>query len=101
MYSGVPNTTAVSQETDISFGYFKSLFQENLRQMTKDALEQGGQVSLNIAAIKDLVCGIQGDRTSQYKASYPLAFCPERNRAAWAAVDAAPRIRKCLESDKI
>ena len=26
LYPGVPNTTAVSQETDISCGYFKSLF---------------------------------------------------------------------------
>ena len=36
LYPGVTNTTAVTQETDILFGYFKSLFRENLNQMTDD-----------------------------------------------------------------
>ena len=54
----------------------------------------GGQVSLNMAAIGDLVFGVRGDRTGKYKAAYTLAFSPERNRAAWAAVGAAPLTRK-------
>ena len=54
-----------------------------------------------MAAIGDLVFGVRGDRTGKYKAAYTLAFSPERNRAAWAAVGAAPLTRKCLESDNV
>ena len=54
-----------------------------------------------MAAIGDLVFGVRGDITGKYKAAYALAFSPERNQAAWAAVGAAPLTRKCLESDKV
>ena len=50
--------------------------------MTDDALEQYGKVTLNMAAIGDLVFGVRGDTTGKYKAAYALAFSPERNRAA-------------------
>ena len=40
LYPGVPNMTAVSQEPEISFGYFKSLFCENLSQLRDDMLEK-------------------------------------------------------------
>ena len=59
-------------------------------------------VSLNIAAIGDLVFGVRGDRSGNYKAAYAFSFFPESNRAAWAAVGAAaPLTRKFLESDKV
>ena len=35
MYPGVPNTTAVSQETDRNYGPFKTAYHQNLRQMVQ------------------------------------------------------------------
>ena len=54
-----------------------------------------------MATIGDLVFGVRGDTTGKYKGGYALAFFPERNRAARAAVGAAPLTRKCLETDKV
>ena len=34
-YPGVPNTTHVSQETDQSYGIFKSVFRENLEILSQ------------------------------------------------------------------
>ena len=62
--------------------------------MTDDSLEHHGKVTLNMATIGDLVFGVRGDTSGKYKGAYALAFFPERNRAAWAAVGAAPLTRK-------
>ena len=51
LYPSVPNTAAVSQETDQSFGLFKSTFRNNLEQLTCDRLEAEKSVSFNCSII--------------------------------------------------
>ncbi len=46
MYPSVPNTTAVSQETDRNYGPFKMQFRKNLAAVTDQRLEQNKSVSL-------------------------------------------------------
>ena len=46
LYPGVPNTTAFSKETDQNYGLFKSVFIENLEQLTHFCNETNNPVSL-------------------------------------------------------
>ena len=51
LYPCVPNTTAVTQETDISFGLFKHLFHKNLNQLTDNRLERNVNVTFTLVVI--------------------------------------------------
>ena len=64
-YPGLPNTTTGCSDTRD-----KSLFCENLNQMTDDALEKQRSVTLNMVCVGDLVFGVRGDRSVKYKAAY-------------------------------
>ena len=44
LYPGVPNTTAITHETDQSFGEFKNSFRRILKKLTNDRLEFGCEV---------------------------------------------------------
>ena len=103
LYPCVPNTTAVTQETDQLYSLFKTIFRENLRKLTDDRLAEGKSVSFNAIVIGTLVFGGKDTVTgvNDYKDAYASAFSPERNLSAWAAVGAAPLTRKCLTSDKV
>ncbi len=46
LYCGVPNTTAVTQETDRNYGPFKSRFRRNLLDIVDARMEQEKSVSL-------------------------------------------------------
>jgi len=39
LFPCVPNTTAVTQETDQSYGYFKTIYRSNLHKLSTDWLE--------------------------------------------------------------
>ena len=104
LYPGVPNTTAITQETDQSFGEFKSKFRANLNALVDERLAKGGKsVSFRPDVVGLLVFGGVDPVTkySKFYDAYAIAFSPEKNRAAWAFVGAAPLTRKCLESDKV
>ena len=96
--------TAITQETDQSYGEFKSKFQANLnRQVVDERLAQGKTVSFKPDVVGLLVFGGTDllTKSSNYYDAYTIAFSPEKNLAAWAAVGAAPLTRECLESDKV
>ena len=57
LYPGVPNTTAVSQETDRNYGPFKSQFRSNLATITDKRLEQKKSVSLQPWLVGMIVFG--------------------------------------------
>ena len=46
LYPGVPNTTAISQETDINYGPFKSQFRRNLEEVVDERVLQVKSTSL-------------------------------------------------------
>ena len=97
LYPGVPNTTAVTQETDRSYGMFKNLFRCNLERLTNDRLAEGLSVSFNQSIIGLLVFG----SGSNYVDAFAEAFSHERNKAAWEAVGAVPLTMKCVESEMV
>mmetsp|Transcript_19012 Transcript_19012/g.44118 ORF Transcript_19012/g.44118 Transcript_19012/m.44118 type:complete len:369 (+) Transcript_19012:629-1735(+) len=103
VYPCVPNTTAITQETDQSYGYFKSLFRQNLKQVTNDRLARNKSINYVPAEVGFFVFGGKDRATgiSNYKDAFGLAFTKEKNLAAWASVGAAPVTRRCLESDKV
>ena len=98
LYPGVPNTTAITQETDQSFGEFKNCFRRNLKKLTNDRLELGRGVSFGLKEIGLLVFGGVDHTTNigGYLDSFARAFNKERNLDAWAAVGAVPLTEMCL-----
>jgi len=103
LYPCVPNTTAITQETDQSFGLFKSVFRKSLKKLTDDRLARGLNVSFKPSIVGVLVFGgIDHDtEISDYEDAYAIAFSAEKNAIAWAAVGAAPLTRKCLASKEV
>ena len=104
LYPGVPNTTHVTQETDISYGLFKSKFQENLDRLTRDRLRYGMGSSIHSSIVglvlvfsgKDPVTGCR-----DYVDAFATAFSPQKNKEAWEKVGAAPLTMVCLKSDMV
>mmetsp|Transcript_13382 Transcript_13382/g.31511 ORF Transcript_13382/g.31511 Transcript_13382/m.31511 type:complete len:575 (+) Transcript_13382:842-2566(+) len=103
LYPCVPNTTAVTQETDQSFGLFKTVFRQNLNQITDDRLELNKNASYTPRLIGLLVFGGEDPVTKigGYKDAFAVGFSKDRNLAAWASVGAAPLTRRCLESEMV
>ena len=106
LYPGVPNTTHVTQETDQSYGLFKSIVRKNLEQITADRLSakkkpETKNVTLNFppSLIGLLVFGGVDEATgvSGYEDAFAAAFAEEKNREAWAKVGAAPFTQACLK----
>ena len=103
LYPGVPNTTAVSQETDQGYGLFKSLFRETLDKITADRKRQNKSVSFPPSLCGLFVFGGTDHETniSGYKNAFEIAFSKEKCLASWAKVRAAPLTMACLHSSKV
>ena len=97
---GVPNMTAVSQETDQSYGIFKSNYRGNLEKLAEDRFSRGK--TLKITDLTTLVFGVEEDNNplGLFNA-FVLAFSVKKNLHAWRAVGACPLTRACLDSDKV
>ncbi len=103
LYPGVPNTTAVTQETDQNYGPFKSAFQENLEFLTSARLNRNMSPSIQPFLIGLLVFG-GIDPISQKtlpKNAFQEGFSEEQCLASWSKVGAAPLTHKCIESKKV
>ena len=103
LFPGVPNTTAVSQETDVSYGLFKSKFRMNLTKLTDIRIENNESVSFAPWIVGLLVFGGTDPITkcSGFEDCFALAFSKEKNIAAWEKVGAAPLTMACLSSDQV
>ena len=103
LFPGVPNTTAVSQETDVSYGLFKSKFRMNLTKLTDIRIENNDSVSFAPWIVGLLVFGGTDPITkcSGFEDCFALAFSKEKNIAAWEKVGAAPLTMACLSSDQV
>jgi len=82
---------------------FKLLFQKNLKKLTDNRLARDLSVLFRLSLIGLLVFGGKDHETdiANYEDAYSLVFSPENNRAAWAAVGAAPLTRSCLRSREV
>ncbi len=103
LFPGVPNTTAVSQETDRAYGPFKTAFRQNLTTLSADRLAAGKKVSfppwlvgLFVFGGCDPETGIDG-----YIDAFNFAFSREKCLRAWELVGAVPPTRACLKDPKV
>eukprot|EP00804_Cyclotella_cryptica_P007858 CCRYP_001439-RA/>CCRYP_001439-RA protein AED:0.28 eAED:0.18 QI:0/0/0/1/0/0/2/0/291 len=86
IYPSVPNTTAVTQETDQSYGPFKSEFAQNLRALS-DARING-----------DFPTSLPPWMFVVSESAFEFGFSRDKNLNAWSKCGAAPLTRCCLEN---
>ena len=101
LYPGVPNTTAVTQETDQSYGPFKTQFVTNLNELSQVRIEEG-LTSLPPHVVPLFVFGgIDPDTDHELKTSaFEVGFAEEQNKAVWVKCGAAPLTRTPLHNHR-
>ena len=102
LYPGVPNTTAVTQETDQSYGPFQSAVRTNLQCIIDKRNEEMKSCSLAPWIVGLVVFGGTDPVTGLIVGSaFERGFSHTLNIKAWAKVGAVPLSRKCLNSPKV
>jgi hypothetical protein len=102
LFPGVPNTTAVSQETDQNYGPFKGQYSNNLDRIVEARVNQNKTTSLPAWMVGLIVFGGTDPETNYVldKSAFQVGFSREACRDAWAKVGAAPLTRSCLKDEK-
>jgi hypothetical protein len=102
LYPGVPNTTAVIQETDQSYGPFQTAVRTNLQLIIDEHIAADKARSLAPWMIGLVVFGGEDPETGLIVGSAFLkGFSTLHNIKAWEKVGAVPLSRKCLQSPKV
>ena len=103
LYPGVPNTTAVSQETDRNYGPFKTQFRNNLATIVAQRLAAKKSVSLQPWLVGLIVFGGIDEVTGfeLTDCAFSRGFSREACLNAWKKVGAAPLTRSCLSDPKV
>ena len=92
LYPGVPNTTAVSQETDRNYGPFKTQFRKNLDEVI-DARIKGNHTTSIAPHLVGLTTFGGEDPTSGHTvkiSAFEKGSSKQACLSAWAKVGAAP-----------
>jgi hypothetical protein len=102
LFPGVPNTTAVTQETDQNYGPFKTQYFKNLDAVVDARLKQGKltamapwQVGLIIYGGTDIETGLI------VQLAFNASFSKDACRNAWDKVGATPLTRAAIENKKV
>ncbi len=106
MYPGVPNTTAVSQETDRNYRPFKTVYHQNLRQMVQVQLDMGKSMSLQPCLVAIPVFSGVDPETNQKvgECAVTAGFNKEACLKAWEKVGVAFKntvTKACLDEPKV
>jgi len=97
LYPCVPNTTAVTQETDWTYGMFKSQYRANLVLLDK-LVRQDKTVFVPQHKHGLLVFGkVDLDTGLELPSAFELGFSRQHCLESWAKIGAAPLTRKCLD----
>ena len=101
--TGVPNTTAVTQETDQNYGPFKGRFRANLGEIVDARIAVKKSVSLQPWLVGLIVFGGTDEETGMEikKCAFSAGFSKEACLSAWEKVGAAPCTQKCLLDPKV
>ena len=98
LYPCVPNTTAVLQETDQTYGRFKSQYRVNLELLVEELVRQDKTVSVPQHKHGLLVFGGVDINTGlELPSAFELGFSCQRCLESWVKIGAAPLTRKCLD----
>ena len=103
LYPGVPNTTAVSQETDRNYGPFKTQFRVNLEFIVQSRIDNEVSLSLHPWLVGMIVFGGE-DPLTKYKlkeSAFEVGFSRAHCLRAWAKVGAAPLTMACLDDPQV
>jgi len=102
LYPGIPNTTAVLQETDQSFGPFQSAIRTNLQLLIDKRICKDVPRTLSPWVVGLGVFGGYDPETGLIVASaFEKGFSKAQNIHAWEQVGAVVLSRKCLQSPKV
>ena len=103
LYPGVPNTTAVTQETDRNYGPFKSQFRKNLDLVVQRRIKAKVSVSLQPWLVGFIVFGGLDPETNELleESAFEVGFSRMQCRKAWEKIGAAPLTRACLNDPKV
>jgi hypothetical protein len=102
LYPGVPNTTAVTQETDQSYGPFQTAVRTNQQVIIDERIAADKTRTLSPWIIGLVVFGGEDPETGLIVGSaFDKRFSKVNNIKAWEKVGAVPLSRKCLQSPKV
>ncbi len=87
----MPNTTAVTQETDQTYGIFKSRYKQNLELLVDECVRQDLNVSVPQYKHGLLVFGGVDDKTKlELEPEFEIGFSRQRCLDSWEKIGAAP-----------
>jgi hypothetical protein len=102
LFPGVPNTTAIMQETDQNYGPFKTHYCKNLDAVVDARLKQGKTTSLAPWQVGLIVYGGTNLETDLImNLAFDAGFSRDACKNAWEEVGAAPLTRAALENKKV
>jgi hypothetical protein len=103
LFPGVPNTTAISQETDQNYGLFKGAYNKNLDRVVEKRVEHNKTTSLPAWMVGLIVFGGTDPETGFYleESAFQAGSSCEACRDTWAKVSAAPLTKACLNNPKV
>jgi len=97
---GVPNTTQVTQETDQSYGQYKSIYRRNLRLLSQRRQPWKKPVVLTDLAIL-VFGGVDRVTGSKVENTFKKAFSKEKNLSCWRICGAVPLTRSPLSNPNV
>ena len=102
LYPGVPNTTAVTQEMDQSYGPFQTAIQTNLQLIINERLRIDATRSLLPWIVGLVVFGGEDPQTGLIvESAFQKGFNHAHNISEWENVGAVPLSWKCLTSPNV
>jgi hypothetical protein len=102
LYPCVPNTTAVTQETDRTYGMFKSRYRQNLELLVDECVLQDLSVSVPQSKHGLLVFGgVDPETKLVLESAFEIGFSRQRCLDSWDKIGAAPPTRKCLNDPQV
>jgi hypothetical protein len=103
LFPGVPNTTAVTQETDQNYGPFKRAYARNLDMIVDERIAQGKTTSIPAWLVGLAVFGGTDPETKLELpvSAFHIGFSEEACKHAWEKVGAAPLTRACLNDKRV
>ena len=99
IYSYVPNTTTVTQDTEQSYGPFKTQFIENINTLSDDRIIHNDSTTIKQWMVGIIVFGgiYPESKVELKKSAFEKELSQERNLASWESCGAAPCTRACLD----
>ena len=102
LFPGVPNTTAVTQETDQNYGPFKTQYCKNLDVVVDERIKQKRSTSLPPWQVGLIIFGgVDPETNIIVESACEQGFSREACKHAWEKVGAAPLTRECLTNKKV